>query len=134
MGCECGGCQRGAEAVPVILRCCSPPGFGCVFAGTGVKTVSPNGNHSWWGGEPHNTPIGETKNFYPEIYPHCLSNKTIHFLPTFGASRSGEFLFNQRVILFTKAITPFPEHPPLLHTPLNRRADIQGLHTDGRWF
>lgn len=69
VGCECGGCQRGAEAVSVILRFCSPPGLGCVFAGTGVKTVSPNENHSWWGGEPHNTPIGETKNFYPEIPP-----------------------------------------------------------------
>ena len=86
MGCECGGCQRGAEAVPVILRCCSPPGFGCVFAGTGVKTVSPNENHSWWGGEPHNTPIGETKNFYPEILRfnriyinRCFEVKRIQF-------------------------------------------------------
>ena len=63
VGCECGGCQRGAEAVSVKLRCRSSHGLGCVFAGTGVKTVFQNKNHSWWGGEPHNTPIGETKNF-----------------------------------------------------------------------
>lgn len=52
-----------------MLRFCSPPGFGCVFVGTGVKTVFQNKNHPWWEYEPHNTPIGETKIFYPEIHP-----------------------------------------------------------------
>ena len=69
VGCECGRCQRGAEAVPVILRFCSPPGLGCVFADTGVKTVSQNKKHPWWGREPHNTHLDETKNFYPVYYP-----------------------------------------------------------------
>ena len=63
--------------------------------------------------------------------PFCLSNKTIHFLPTFGASRSGEFLFNQRLILFTIQITPFPEHRLPLGTQWGLRA---GIPTGGKGF
>lgn len=52
----------------------SSHGLRCVFAGTGVKTVSPNENHSWWESEPHNTPIGETRNYYP-VYSPYLRNQ-----------------------------------------------------------
>ena len=82
MGCECGGCQRGAEAIPVKLRFFplgSSHGLRCVFAGTGVKTVSPNENHSWWESEPHNTPIGETNIFYPEIHPIVIKKMYVSY-------------------------------------------------------